>query len=225
MRMEKYGLTLRRIEENDIELVRQWRNSERVRKNMMYQEYITPEMQKKWFDSVNNIKHSYYIIEYEGEKVGMINEKDIDFENMIVESGLFLFDEKYYNTIIPVLASLILLEVGYTLFNGNTGFIRVKKDNLQAVEYNKNLGYFIHEEKDDHYVMAVNKKSFEEKTVKLRKAVKNLYGDTKLRFIIEPIDFENGVAQGYLPHATSVDPKYILSMDIDGPEKVFILDV
>lgn len=195
MRIIKYGLTLRRIEESDIELIRTWRNSEAVRNNMLYREYITPEMQKKWFDSVNNYKNSYYIIEYNDEKIGLINEKNIDFELMSVESGIFLFGEKHLGSLIPVLASFILIEVGYYLMNGNMSFVQVKKDNPKAMEYNEKIGYFIYEEKEDHYIMAINKDSFEKATVKLRKAITNLYGNENMKFIIEPVDFKNGMGE------------------------------
>ena len=41
MKFFKYGITLERLREEDIELVRQWRNSDQVRMNMKYQEIIT----------------------------------------------------------------------------------------------------------------------------------------------------------------------------------------
>ncbi|MFH2143601.1 MAG: GNAT family N-acetyltransferase [Bacteroidota bacterium] len=214
MRIIKYGVTLRRIEESDIELVRTWRNKDEIRKNMLFQEYITPEMQKKWFDSINNFSHSYYIIEYNNEKIGLINEKNIDTENNTVESGLFLFGEKHYGSFIPVIASIILIEIGYYLFEGNIGYIHVRKDNKKAIEYNETIGYYILEEMEEFYIMAITKQSFESKTVKLRNAIKNLYGDQNTQFILDQVDFENGVAEACLNILNSLEEDKIKYKDI-----------
>ena len=54
MIIRKYGISLERLTEEDIELVRQHRNSEFIRKRMFYQKMITEEEQKKWFQSINN---------------------------------------------------------------------------------------------------------------------------------------------------------------------------
>lgn len=214
MRIIKYGVTLRRIEETDTELIRMWRNDEKIRKNMLFQEYITPEMQKKWFDSVNNFNYTYYIIEYNNEKIGLINETNIDNENKTVESGLFLFGDKYHGSVIPIIASLILLELGIFLDNGNTSFIQVKKDNIRAIDYNKKIGYYIHEEKEDHFVMVITKQSFENNALKLRDSIKNLYGDQNMRFILEPVDFKNGVAQTCLKILKCLSEEKIIHKEI-----------
>ena len=63
MKFFKYGITLERLREEDIELVRQWRNSDPVRLNMKYQELITPEKQREWFNSINNVNFHYVMIQ------------------------------------------------------------------------------------------------------------------------------------------------------------------
>ena len=113
MKIRKYGITLIRLKEEHLELVRKWRNNPEIQQHMEYQEYITPEMQKNWFSSINNIYNSYYIIEYEKKYIGLINEKNIDYENKTAEAGLFIWDKNYLNTHIPLLASLSMLEIGF----------------------------------------------------------------------------------------------------------------
>ncbi|MDZ7743378.1 MAG: hypothetical protein U5Q03_16975 [Bacteroidota bacterium] len=46
MKLFKYGISLNRLKEDDIELVRKWRNSRKINQFMEYREEITPEMQK-----------------------------------------------------------------------------------------------------------------------------------------------------------------------------------
>lgn len=54
MIISKYNIRYIRLQEEDIELVRKWRNHPSITKYMVYREEITPEMQKKWFASINN---------------------------------------------------------------------------------------------------------------------------------------------------------------------------
>jgi len=81
MKIEVNGLVIERLKEKDIELVREWRNSDKIRKNMLYQEIITPEQQLKWFHSINNFNNFYFIVEYKNRKVGLVNIKDINWED------------------------------------------------------------------------------------------------------------------------------------------------
>ena len=64
MKFFKYGITLERLKKEDIELVRQWRNSDPVRMNMNYQEIISPEKQLEWFHSINNENFHYTFVPY-----------------------------------------------------------------------------------------------------------------------------------------------------------------
>ena len=101
MKLYKYGITLERLKEADIELVRQWRNSDPVRLNMAYREIISPEQQLQWFRSVDNLENNYLLIYYKGEKIGLLNDKNVDWEARTSESGLFLGRTEFYSTFVP----------------------------------------------------------------------------------------------------------------------------
>jgi len=108
MIVRKYGITLRRLKEEDIELVRQMRNLVAIRNKMFFQETITPEMQIKWFNSINNKNNGYFIIEVEGKKIGLIHGKNLDFEKRTCEGGIFIWDENHIGGFGPSLASVIM---------------------------------------------------------------------------------------------------------------------
>ncbi|MDP4280659.1 MAG: hypothetical protein Q8867_00775, partial [Bacteroidota bacterium] len=107
MYYSKYGITIHLLKESDIELVRQWRNAPHIKANMEFRENITPEMQKKWFDSINNIHNFYFIIEYKNEKIGLTNGKNLDFENLTGEAGIFIYDKKYYKTSVSAILAVL----------------------------------------------------------------------------------------------------------------------
>jgi RimJ/RimL family protein N-acetyltransferase len=151
MKLSKYGIILRRLREEDIELVRLWRNSPKISQFMEYRENITPEMQKEWFNSVNNFENFYFIIEYEGQKIGLINSSRIDWDTVSSEGGIFLWDDKYYETFVPVWASLCLLETTYFILGAGRSVIKTLRDNERAKKLNTHLGYELMEGQEEVY--------------------------------------------------------------------------
>ena len=141
MIIRKYGLVLKRIKEEDIELIRQMRNSEAIRRTMFFQEEITPEMQKKWFESVNNRYNGYYIISYNGKQIGLIQGKNVDFEKRTCEGGIFIWDGEYLNSIVSAFASIIMNDWTFYLGNFKAIYAKVLKGNKIALAYNKLQGY------------------------------------------------------------------------------------
>ena len=61
MELNSYGINLKKIEYKDIEMIRMWRNSHFVKEFMEFREYITIEMQKKWFQQLGSDNH-YFIV-------------------------------------------------------------------------------------------------------------------------------------------------------------------
>jgi hypothetical protein len=201
MKIIKYGITLRRIVEEDIEFLRQKRNA--ISPYMEFREYISPEMQKAWFNSINNYDNFYYIIEFRGTKIGLIHENEIDREKGWLNSGMFLFDIQYYNSYIPVLASLILIENSYYYHrNDRDSYIKIMKNNAGSIRYNEALGYVKCPDQEDkeNQSYVLKKENFEKKAIKLRRAALSLCDDNKhITLILEKHDFISGLAQQYLP--------------------------
>jgi len=179
MKLTKYGINLRRLRESDIELVRQWRNSQKISQFMEYRENITPEMQLDWFRSVDNYENFYYIIEYEGKDIGLINSSKIEWDTVSSEGGIFLWDEKYYETFVPVWASLCMLETSYFALNADRSFIKTLRDNERAKKLNTHLGYVLQpgQEEVENQVYIMTAASFKLQATKLIKAANLLAGD------------------------------------------------
>lgn len=197
MKVYKYGIVLERLKARDIELVRQWRNSDPVRLNMEYREIITPEQQVKWFDSINNLQNNYYLIYYKGEKIGLLNDKNIDWENRTSESGLFLGRTEYYSTFVPYFISIAGIELNFYSLNWNKQFAHILRSNVNAINYNKQLGYVLlpAQEETENQLYEMTRESFEKQSGKIRKAVKALATeDICPRLLLEPEDYASGLA-------------------------------
>lgn len=232
MKLIKYGVTLSRIREEDIELVRSWRNSPQIQKNMLYREYITPEMQLNWFKSIDNYDNFYYIIEYNNDKIGLINNKNTDRSIGSSDSGLFIFDENYHNTYIPIAASIILIEVGFYLLRGKNVIIQVLKSNLKAIKYNEQLGFLPLERgnqlgNDEFAEYILTPESFENNTKKLKQALNQIYGKgvPYLYVKLYPHDYISGIAQEVEKEIKLLPKKIIVSKDFEGEEKVLCLAI
>ena len=140
--LQQYGVTLRRLTEEDIELVRHWRNQSDIANYMEYRNFITPEQQIVWFKSINNKFNYYFVIEFEGKKVGLINSKNYNPAEGFGEGGIFIWDNDYINSLVAVYSTLCLLNfVFFTLKLCKKSKARILRTNERAIHYNQLIGY------------------------------------------------------------------------------------
>ncbi len=198
MEFSKYGIRLIRLKEENIELVRHWRNSPQIRQYMEYREHITPEMQKEWFRSVNNFNNFYFIIHYEGRKIGLINSSNVDWKEVTSDGGIFIWEEEYYDTFVPVWASLCLLETDFFIFNATRSYIRTLRDNPRAITLNTHLGYELMPGQEEVYNQryTMTREDFEKKARKIVKAASLLVDarDRQHVIVYDHDDFKSGLA-------------------------------
>ena len=231
MKFFKYGITLERLKEEDIELVRQWRNSDPVRLKMKYREIITPEQQRIWFNSINNVNSHYVIIHYKGEKIGLLNDKNIDWENLSSETGIFIGRPEFYHTFVPYLVSVAGIETLFNFIGWKKQYAHILKSNTNAINYNLQLGYQLCEGQEgvDHRRYELTRESFDQTAGKIRKMVRSIAGDDiKIKVLFEPVDYMTGIAQRFEnllnanPHhlEREVTPEGIWYRDLEVIEKV-----
>lgn len=180
MTLEQYGILLKRLELDDLELVRKWRNDPEIQKTMNFRNHITEQMQIDWFQSINNALNYYFIVICDGVKIGLINAKNISIENKTAEGGIFIWDKDYVNGLQPVYASLCLMNSAFKSMDFFQKFIvHVRKDNPKAITYNTMLGYQINEEMStkESYFMELSKEYFLEHTERLNKVAQKLTND------------------------------------------------
>ncbi len=206
MRIKQYGITLRRVEKRDIEIIRKYRNSEHIKKTMIYKDYISKKMQLEWFKKIENkSENNYFIIINNRKKIGLINVNEIG--NNFAESGLFMFKDEYYNNYLPVIASVIMINsTFYAMNNVAKSIIKVLKNNKNAISFNISLGYkIINEENENYYIMEITKESCEKKIKKIKKAIENIRGQSQYEITFEPLDFKNNVFGFYKPYIENAE--------------------
>ncbi len=202
-----YGIQLIRLTHKDIETVRNWRNSSQINRFMEYREYITQEMQEKWFASIDNVDNNYFLISYKGEQIGLINGSQTDWNAKETRSGgIFIAKEEYLKTLIPLRASLLLTDLSFIVGIERT-FIKVLKDNPVAISYNLNLGYELLPGQENQYNQqyVITEDSYAVKITKLKKLLTKGV-DEKIMFIID--DPESEVSHFFAERIRNTPEKY-----------------
>lgn len=196
MIVSKGNIKLIRLREEDTELVRQWRNSPSISRYMNYREHITPEMQAAWFRSINNEFNLYFIIEYKGGKVGLINAKDIDWEKKTTESGVFFWDEHLQNTQVPLLILMIFAELGMRHLNLSV-YAHILSTNHRARRYNTLLGFQLCEGQENkvNQLYILTRENYMRVAGKISKAYFTLSSRDPLTILLEKEDYDIGIAQ------------------------------
>ena len=141
MKITKYGITLVRLTEDKIELVRNWRNDPKIAQYMEFKEFITPEMQLNWFHIINDNNNYFFIIEFEGNEIGLVNVKNIDYDESIGEGGIFIYDDGYLNSDLSFRTSLCLNDFCFETLQLKRLQAHILRDNKRAIQFNKFIGY------------------------------------------------------------------------------------
>ncbi len=172
--LSQYDVRLIRVQAEHLSLILRWRNNDWVRKNMFVQDILQEKDQLAWFNSINNASNYYFIIEYLGEKVGLIHAKNFSEEDGIGEGGIFIGEYDYLETWASVMASICLLNFIFAKTNINRSMVRVQAHNRRAISYNLKLGYKIDFEDANELRMILDKEDFLYKTTVLKSVLSKI---------------------------------------------------
>jgi RimJ/RimL family protein N-acetyltransferase len=186
LQINQYGVTLKRVQATDIELIRKWRNHPSIKRTMSYQKNITQAQQKEWFLSINNALNYYFLIQIEGTSIGVINCRNVNLKDQYGEGGIFIWDEKYQGSPYPLFASLSLLDYIFNVLKiGDKSFVRILANNQVAQKYNEFLGYIKtpSQENVKNQWYLLTKETFNKNSEKIRKTAR-LYTETDGTMIV-----------------------------------------
>jgi len=85
---------LRKIAEEDLELILQWRNSDKIRRNMYGDHIINMAEHKSWFNHLGKSTDAVYLVfEFLLKPIGMVYFTDIDRKNNKCFFGFYLGED------------------------------------------------------------------------------------------------------------------------------------
>jgi len=129
-----------------IELVRNWRNSEIVRKYMINTHFITKNEHKKWISTLkkdNNAKA--WVINYNKKPVGLAYLTNIEYKNKTTDWGLYIADDTMRGKGIGSVALYKLMEYVFDEMNFNEMHTKVLENNPKAMKLYEKFGFKIKE--------------------------------------------------------------------------------
>ncbi|CAN5337892.1 N/A [soil metagenome] len=208
-----FGVSLERLCEKDLELVREKRNSQLISQFMEFRGFISPQIQQEWFASINTINNLYYVISYNNKKVGLINGAKIDWQKMETASGgIFIWEEELWQTYVPLMANMVLMDIAF-LLGLKRSFVKIMNDNKRAIQYNTLLGYKVwsEEESDKSKIYVLDTENYLQKTKTLRKYLHKNYG-TDFEIIVD--DADNQITQFLLEKVVNMPSEYRSKLNI-----------
>jgi RimJ/RimL family protein N-acetyltransferase len=135
-------VSLKLIQQEDIELIRKWRNSKNVNQFFIFRGYISKEQQKKWYEKVSTSgKDYFFLIIADGEPIGLTEIKNIDWDRREGETGIFIAKNEHKNTLVSFEASYLIGKHFFETLNLQKAKIEILESNKRALRYNKVLGF------------------------------------------------------------------------------------
>jgi RimJ/RimL family protein N-acetyltransferase len=128
------------LQEEHVQLLRDWRNEESNRKWLQYQEIISESEQLRWFRSLDPKNFKLFIIFHQEKPIGEIHLKNIDLELRSAESGIMM-DPLAKGTGMAFSASLLLLDYAFEQLELDQLLAKVNRENNEVKKYNEFLGF------------------------------------------------------------------------------------
>ena len=201
MIIESNGITIERLREKDIEMVREWRNSRFVKQYMLHQETITAEMQKKWFKSKDNFNNFYFILIYKGKKVGLGNINSVFWDKKQGEVGIFVADKSLIGSILPIVGSLTLSDIIFKIFRLKRIVAQIREDNPRSKKLSKLIGAKLAEKQDseESKLYHIYPEDFYKSTKKFFMLMKPMgFSRGSMKISFDNYDIETGFAQKFI---------------------------
>jgi len=204
--IECESVQLQLITTDDLELIRHWRNSPHVVEHMQYQNKISEEDQKRWFENLDKNKNLYFKIVSSNVSIGIIHLKEIDWRNKTAEAGVFIGEGNSIGTITPMISILVLMKTAFKTLGLNKLFAKISKTNTKALQFNQQFGYEFLEEVDDNFEMFVcTKNNFYKPNSSISRiqqlftqnAIINIYVDIQDIWILEYLKVDDNMFRLY----------------------------
>jgi hypothetical protein len=171
MRFFRYGVELERLERKHLETVRQWRNQERIRLCMQFQNEISPASQADWFNALHPNNDWYFLAHAGTIPFGLFHIKQVRWDGKTGEAGGFVGRPEWIGGAEAATAILALMD--FAFFQLGLEFLEVtyrpNDSNLEAL--NRQLGYELLQQQENGFVRArVSAARFLAATKAVRKA-------------------------------------------------------
>lgn len=134
-------IQLKKLSIEDIELVRNWRNSNDVARYMYSESHISEEDQLKWFNRISETTSKYWIISYDGKKLGLASLTGIDTTLQSCYWAFYLGDSSVRGAGIGAKVEYKVLQYVFDKLNLNKLRCEVFVENHKVIRMHEKFGF------------------------------------------------------------------------------------
>ena len=135
-------ISLKLLTSDDLELVRNWRNSPEVSSYMYTESHITEDQQIAWFDNITQLENcKYWIIEFDNRKVGLVFITDISSILSSCYWAFYLGDTSIRGAGIGAKVEYNILEYVFNQLNLNKLRCEVFVTNDKVIKMHEKFGF------------------------------------------------------------------------------------
>lgn len=165
----------RQISLSDIELIRYWRNKKFVGEQMLTQDLISSEKQKKWFNSLDSTINHMFIYSLNDIDIGCVVCKITDSEKKVFDIGVYCGNSEYLGHPINFLSIIFIHDYAFDNLKLETSETKIKTTNKQSLNINKKLGYVYYKNYNENFdYFKLNKPEYLKNKRNLKKLVSKL---------------------------------------------------
>jgi UDP-4-amino-4,6-dideoxy-N-acetyl-beta-L-altrosamine N-acetyltransferase len=153
--LERHNYQLRSIQQNDLQQVLEWRNSDRIRAYMYTDNIITWDQHHRWFVATQenpNVLHQ--VCEFQDRLIGVMNATRIDKNNGVCYWGFYLGDLTAPKGSSYAMG-LLFLDSLFDNLSLQKIYGEVLSFNVDSIKFHNNIG-FEYEEVFNNYVVKGN---------------------------------------------------------------------
>ena len=160
--IEKYGLFLKYVNEDDADFILKLRTDKNKSKFISLSSSDVKE-QKKWIRSYKEREKAgleYYFIAYDENKEAFATYRLYNKTDQMIEIGSFITKQNYLNPINAIKLDILMKEFVFETLNYDMLNFEVRKMNVSVVKYHNQYKPLIDREDDMNYYFIQNKKKF-----------------------------------------------------------------
>jgi RimJ/RimL family protein N-acetyltransferase len=184
MQLKQYNLTFSRLTKEDLELVRGWRNSGSINQWMIYRKNISSEEQLEWFNNLDSNTNYYFIVNHKQQRIGLMNIKDINWQDKTGEPGGFIIEQHYLGTLVPALCLLMMFDFAFYHLGLSELQGKVLETNSASLNCNLELGGIIASTENGICRIVHSKQNYQHASARYRDAARALYPESESQFYI-----------------------------------------
>lgn len=139
---ERYGVRLRRLQADELELVRQWRNDPKIASQMLDQTFITPQMQQAWFDRLQSSDRAcYYVAWFRQQPIGVASLTAIDWQSGTAEPGMYIYPDEFRSNLVPFCVAFALNDMAFEQLGLTRLYGKIFTSNSASIRFHEACGY------------------------------------------------------------------------------------